>query len=426
MLKIKKICIFASIIGATLLGAVEYSAAVIVYQDKNKNDWTGLISQAVMAASGAYNNPKLSDRQIMEGETFSDYNNPEGFEEDGIFASKVILDVGNKARAELKEQFDEFSKFTYTVDQQQKPAGIIYYKKGQDNQNDQILVAFHGTENVSDIMTDLKASKIKATLHGSVNGSRVHSGFYQRYSQGRNDFLDLLNQYIHQAQTRNKAVDILVTGHSLGGALASLAAIDLIGDIKGKNLEATAKVKLITFNSPRVFDNDSAEKVNEILGDNALRLWRKGDPVSAVPMGSLGYKHVGKSLKMSQIYEGTNLASNHSLDLMKNDALSVKKFFPVPEVIQEAFPIYLYCYDGERLLNVNNTPYMVTLSRMPTWESMFANAYTLSAEDYDKLTVMCENIMGKGNMVNVRIAEPGLTLKGAIFTKKGYPVKKNN
>ncbi|WP_440618026.1 lipase family protein [Cysteiniphilum sp. 6C5] len=262
-------------------------------------------------------------------ETFSDYNNPEGFEEDGIFASKVILDVGNKARAELKEQFDEFLKFTYTVDQQQQPAGIVYYKKGQDNQNDQILVAFHGTENVSDIMTDLKASKIKATLHGSVNGSRVHNGFYQRYSQGRNDFLELLNQYIHQAQTRNKAVDILVTGHSLGGALASLAAIDLIGDIKVKNLEATAKVKLITFNSPRVFDNDSAEKVNEILGDNALRLWRKGDPVSAVPMGSLGYKHVGKSLKMSQIYEGSNLASNHSLDLMKDDALSRTEIFPM-------------------------------------------------------------------------------------------------
>ncbi len=68
MLKIKKICIFASIIGATLLGAVEYSAAVIVYQDKS-NNWTRLISQAVMASSGAYNNPNLSDRQIMEDET---------------------------------------------------------------------------------------------------------------------------------------------------------------------------------------------------------------------------------------------------------------------------------------------------------------------------------------------------------------------
>ncbi|WP_100550363.1 lipase family protein [Caedibacter taeniospiralis] len=110
----------------------------------------------------------------------------------------------------------------------------------------------------------------------------------------------------------NQPLEILVTGHSLGGALATLAAYDI-----QKNISPTATLKLVTFNSPRVFNMAAAQEFETLLGKNSLRLWRHYDPVSAVPMGRLGYKHVGKSLKlpyMSYFNPGENHKMQYTID----------------------------------------------------------------------------------------------------------------
>ncbi len=78
-------------------------------------------------------------------------------------------------------------------------------------------------------------------------------------------------------------VDVYVTGHSLGGALATIAAMDIAEKDKLRTL-----INLYTFASPRVGDNEFADKFNQFTsGDNkkikAFRFANSEDIVPKVP-----------------------------------------------------------------------------------------------------------------------------------------------
>lgn len=87
--------------------------------------------------------------------------------------------------------------------------------------------------------------------------------------------------------------NILVTGHSLGGAIATLAALEL-RIIYGNS------VHLINFGSPRVGNKSFANKVNELFnGDNSFRVTHDNDPVPSVPFKlfwDFGYHHISREV----------------------------------------------------------------------------------------------------------------------------------
>lgn len=91
-----------------------------------------------------------------------------------------------------------------------------------------------------------------------------------------------------------KDLKINVTGHSMGGALANIAALCL------NKTEDAEDVHVATFGSPRVFYNGAAEVYNQCLGNKTIRVACQSDPVPCLPHGNAGmhYKHVGKSLKL--------------------------------------------------------------------------------------------------------------------------------
>ena len=66
---------------------------------------------------------------------------------------------------------------------------------------------------------------------------------------------DKLKEKINERKEEEEIQKIVVTGHSLGGALATLAALDIVQDKDFANYKD--KVKLITFCSPRVLSNDA-------------------------------------------------------------------------------------------------------------------------------------------------------------------------
>jgi predicted lipase len=67
----------------------------------------------------------------------------------------------------------------------------------------------------------------------------------------------------------------VLTGHSLGGALAQLAAVELAQ--QGYN------ISLMTFGSPRVGDGTFANIINSLVSQNfRVTHWR--DPVVHVPL----------------------------------------------------------------------------------------------------------------------------------------------
>ncbi len=102
-------------------------------------------------------------------------------------------------------------------------------------------------------------------------GGNVHRGFKAALLEVWTD----LENYISGLQKNN--LKIWITGHSLGAALATLAA-DRYGNVQG----------LYTFGSPRVGDQDFKKDFNV----NAYRFVNNSDIVTKVPPSSM-YCHVG-------------------------------------------------------------------------------------------------------------------------------------
>ena len=152
--------------------------------------------------------------------------------------------------------------------------GFIAVRRAGDEM-DMAVVSFRGTENVQDWMTNLQYSMAPAdSLLPAANESaaRVHRGFRDAFVSVK----DQIDRYLPCVG----GLPVFITGHSLGGALATLGTAHL----SGWGLAAC-----YTFGAPRV-------------GNRAfIRSWRTpvyrvvnpGDSVPHVPTLLRGYRHAG-------------------------------------------------------------------------------------------------------------------------------------
>ena len=143
------------------------------------------------------------------------------------------------------------------------------------------VVCFRGTEpkEMSDVKADLNAIQRKG-LH---NKGDVHAGF-----QGEiNKVWDDLNFTIADIQDRK----IYITGHSLGGAMATICA-------KRFQEEGLEKLCLYTYGSPRVGD----KRWVSTLQVPHYRFQNNNDVVCKVPFWMMGYRHHGTNVYMN--YKG--------------------------------------------------------------------------------------------------------------------------
>ncbi len=109
----------------------------------------------------------------------------------------------------------------------------------------------------------------------SKAGGRVHSGFSKAYAEV-NAQLDSLVRNKHPDQA------VWLTGHSLGGALAVLAAAHLGGEaIHG----------LYSYGCPRVGDASFAKAFTSA---RCCRFVHRSDFIPTIPPEVLGYRHVGE------------------------------------------------------------------------------------------------------------------------------------
>lgn len=144
-----------------------------------------------------------------------------------------------------------------------------------------IFVAFRGTQpdQLKDVLTD---AAIKQVDHPF---GKVHEGFNKSF---RSVWLDVKNQ-IRAYQTRGQSV--WFTGHSLGAALATLAAAEMMVDDRPVH-------GVYTFGQPRVGDPDFADRFNQRIGGCAFRYVNNNDivtrvPPRQVPALKVEYRHVG-------------------------------------------------------------------------------------------------------------------------------------
>lgn len=133
------------------------------------------------------------------------------------------------------------------------------------------------TTNLKDIYTDLNVPQTDFKEH---QGSKVHKGFYSAFISVKTTIDEYLKLYADRVDK------IIITGHSLGGALATIVATWLQ---KTKDY-AKGKIILYTYGSPRVGDRNFVNLTTKLSGNNTIktdfphhRIVNNLDPVPYIP-----------------------------------------------------------------------------------------------------------------------------------------------
>ena len=146
-------------------------------------------------------------------------------------------------------------------------------------EHDDFLVgAFRGTDESGDWLDNIKAFPTDAPL------GKAHRGFYESMLDVFPDMEARLGEI--RTARRGEHLGLWLTGHSLGGAMATLAAARLIE-------RDEVLYGVYTFGQPRAGSRDFARTFNVEAKDRYFRFQNASDIVSRVPARVMGYSHVG-------------------------------------------------------------------------------------------------------------------------------------
>ena len=87
-----------------------------------------------------------------------------------------------------------------------------------------LIFSFRGTRNLKNWIRNLMIAKPNAPFPSAPANAKIHYGFLADYQKISVQFLDVFQKYVKEFPD----FDIKIIGHSLGGALALLASVDLI------------------------------------------------------------------------------------------------------------------------------------------------------------------------------------------------------
>lgn len=156
-----------------------------------------------------------------------------------------------------------------------------------------IVVAFRGSSNLKNWLENAQIWFDK-TIFMHVGDARIHTGFYNGWSDCR----DKVHAAVAQAYALYPNARLAVTGHSLGGALSEIFAVDLAVTEKfgarsgpvGYPLPVFRNVTAYNFGCPRVGDDGWAALVESTVA-GYYRLTHDRDIVPMVPPKNLGFDY---------------------------------------------------------------------------------------------------------------------------------------
>ncbi|KAJ7890117.1 alpha beta-hydrolase [Mycena olivaceomarginata] len=164
----------------------------------------------------------------------------------------------------------------------------------------EIVVVFRGMFNLKDAVTDAKFLLVPFESPGIVELVHVHRGFLGAYQNVSDQVVGIVSKEIKEYPTFRIVVtaldgwmisdeyerDLFAVGHSLGGAIASLAAPSI------KAALPDAVVKLYTFGQPRAGNAKFARYVERMVGaENIHRAVHTLDGVPTMVPRIFGYEH---------------------------------------------------------------------------------------------------------------------------------------
>ncbi|KAF5021977.1 hypothetical protein F66182_5968 [Fusarium sp. NRRL 66182] len=144
-----------------------------------------------------------------------------------------------------------------------------------DSSRKEIVVSIRGSSNIRNWLTNLDFDQSDCSL---TPGCGVHSGFQNAWTE----ISQRASAAVASARKANPSFKVIATGHSLGGAVATLAAAALRA--------AGTPVDIYTFGAPRLGNAQLSAFISNQPGGE-YRLTHGKDPVPRLPPLVFGYRH---------------------------------------------------------------------------------------------------------------------------------------
>ena len=186
----------------------------------------------------------------------------------------ITKEAENKAPDEssiLKELKNEDTRFQKVHPYNNKSSQAILVE------HDQFLcMAFRGTDEIRDWFDNIDIQK-RSELFGVF-----HEGFWEAT---QDIWAKIYRDYLHAYKEDRRP--LFLTGHSLGGAMATIAAAKMVH-------EDIPFTSVYTFGQPRAMDRETGRKFNTECKDRFYRFCNDKDIVTRIPARLGGYTHVGQ------------------------------------------------------------------------------------------------------------------------------------
>tara|TARA_B110000879_G_C11183015_1_gene519586 strand:+ start:4664 stop:5620 length:957 start_codon:yes stop_codon:yes gene_type:complete len=233
------------------------------------------------------------------GKTFTTHDPNETIEtfvnnaiNDGSIHKLGLNDTRKTAIMELKEMSPNGRVHTFIDD----PSSDIQIAITVNDEQKHMSVVFRGSESLKDWYYDLQVYK-----HHLKDDIWVHSGFY---NQLHSDNIHLcIIAKIQSLLQEHPDYNIFVTGHSLGGALATL-----FGYILSHTIENM--ITVVSFASPRIGNKPWQKSFENKSNLIHFRVCNNRDIVTSTP--NINYYHVGTDIRLYNDSYYINVGKTHS------------------------------------------------------------------------------------------------------------------
>lgn len=237
----------------------------------------------------------------------------------------TILDVGFRNQQKFGSLWNDFVTAVLNVKENTKSwfqdRGEVDYisyieEDPTDEKKDKIIIVYSGSNSQMDWGINF------TTGHKHWEGLSVHEGIGWLFETSTNTYHSVLEERInnyYETHRKPNKLEIVTTGHSLGGALAGLAAFYYKknqGRIFKKIIDPDRiSVKTCTFAAPAIIHEKSKRFYENLLGvENIYRVWVEDDPVVSwtgedshlVQIAIQSSIHIGKSFPLGNIQDLPN------------------------------------------------------------------------------------------------------------------------
>lgn len=232
---------------------------------------------------------------------------------DSLQSSPVLLNglskILEKSHWGVKNPFSRYSREN----------GVHMSMLGED-----LVVGFRGTATIWDVLSDLRFG-----TEVGPHGVRVHRGFHRLMKKIHNkgSFLE----EIREAVKANGARRVLLTGYSMGGAVASLFLLKYGDELLAEGID----VRCVTFGSPRLADKKDLKKLPRKLTTRIVHTYVEGDPIplsltSFAPWCRTQYVHVGHGVVIRDKGIGVSIYQSERQNQTPDSSIKWWGFFVSP------------------------------------------------------------------------------------------------